>query len=67
MDHPIFDVTPQRLRAYADMFDINVSEQDCQQLAVTLSGGFAGLAATRVVDLDGVEPFVVFPIDRVPT
>lgn len=67
MDHPFFDVTPQRLRAYADMFDINVSEQDCQQLAVALASGFAGLAATRVVDVEGVEPFVAFPIDRVPT
>ena len=65
MDDPHFDVTPERLRAYAEMFEITVSDEDCKALAVSLAGGLAGLAATRAVDVEGVEPFVAFPIDRV--
>ncbi len=64
MDTPTFDVTAEHLRAYAAMFEINVSAQDCQRLAVALAAGLAGLAATRAVDVEGVEPFVAFPIDR---
>ena len=64
MDHPQFDVTPERLRAYAQMFEINVSDEDCRALAASLAGGLDGLAATRAVDVQGVEPFVAFPIDR---
>ncbi len=65
MDRPAFEVTNERLRAYACMFDIKVSEADIQQIAIALAGGLCGLAALRDLDIEGVEPFVVFPIDRV--
>jgi hypothetical protein len=65
MDHPGFEVTPARIREYAAMFDIAVSDEDCIRLAASLSGGFAALAALRDVPVDGVEPFVTFPVDRV--
>jgi hypothetical protein len=64
MDTPLFDVTPERIRDYAAMFDIELSGDDCVQLAAQLSGGLAGLAALRQVGVDGIEPFVAFPIDR---
>jgi hypothetical protein len=65
VDHPAFDVTPERLRAYADMFEIKVSDEEIARLAAQLPGGLAGLAALRDVDVDGIEPFTAFPIDRV--
>ncbi len=65
MDRPQFDVTPERLRAFADMFEITVSDADCQALAAQLVGGLEGLAMLREVDVDGIEPFVTFPIDRI--
>ncbi len=66
LDRPAFDVTPERLRAYADMFEITVTDAEIAVLAQQLAGGLDGLAALRgPVDLDGIEPFAVFPIDRV--
>ncbi|MDR5823574.1 hypothetical protein [Caballeronia sp. LZ043] len=65
MDRPAFEVTAGRIGAYAAMFDITLSADDCTRLARSLSAGLAGLAALRAVNVDGVEPFVAFPIDRV--
>jgi len=65
MRRPRFDPTPERLRAYADMFEIEISDAEIQMLSGQLAGGLEGLADLRSLDIDGVEPFVSFPIDRV--
>ncbi len=64
MDRPRFDVTPERLRAYADMFEIAISDAEVAALSAQFAAGLEGLADLRALDLEGVEPFVAFPIDR---
>ncbi len=64
MDRPRFAVTTERLRAYADMFEIALSDAEAEALSAQLAGGLEGLADLRALDLTGVEPFIAFPIDR---
>jgi hypothetical protein len=60
-------VSPDRVRAYADMFGIALRPGDAEAMAAALAGGLAGLEPFRAIDLADIEPFVVFPIDRLPT
>ena len=64
MDRPSFDVTSEGLRHYAALFDVAISDADVEMLRTQFTGGLASLADLRAVDLDGIEPFVAFPIDR---
>jgi hypothetical protein len=64
MDRPKFNVTRERLRAYADMFELLLPEDQVQELIEQLSAGLEGLAALREVRIGEVEPFVAFPVDR---
>jgi hypothetical protein len=65
LDRPRFNVTPEGLRAYAQMYEISASDAEIAALAEQLAGGLEGLAALLELDLEGVEPFVAFPVDRV--
>lgn len=65
MKKPNVDVSPDGVLAYAKMFGINIDGIEPSALAGQLAGGLKSLADLRAVDVDGVEPFVVFPIDRV--
>lgn len=65
MKQPDFDVNTDRLRAYVKMFDVPVPDNEIEAHAELLAGGLAGLAGLRALDLEGVEPFVTFPVDRI--
>jgi Asp-tRNA(Asn)/Glu-tRNA(Gln) amidotransferase C subunit len=64
MTGPRFNVTPDAVRRYADMFDIALSDAEITEIAGQLAGGFVGIAALWQVDVSDVEPSVIFPIDR---
>ncbi|BCP53991.1 hypothetical protein K32_26080 [Kaistia sp. 32K] len=58
-------MTVEAMQALARLFEINLEGLDEAALTEQLRGGFEGLADLRKIETDGVEPFVVFPIDRV--
>ena len=65
MKKPEFDVTPDRLKAYVEMFNVPLPEANIPAHVALLQGGLAGLADLRDLDVTGVEPFVTFPVDRI--
>lgn len=67
MSASVTTVSPDRVRSYADMFGIPLRAGEAEAMAAALAGGLAGLEPFRELDLAGIEPFVVFPIDRFPT
>ena len=47
MKQPDFDVNTDRLRAYVQMFDVPVPDNEIEAHAELLAGGLAGLAGRR--------------------
>ena len=64
MTEPRFQVTPDWVRRHAATFDIPLGETEVADLAAQLAGGFAGIAELWRVDVDGVEPGVILPLER---
>ena len=64
MPAPTYNVTPEAVRRYAEMFDIPLTESEAADLSAQLADGFAGIAALWQVDVSGVEPSVIFAVDR---
>ena len=64
MTEPRYQVTPDWVRRYAEMFDIPLGAAEVADLAAQLAAGFAGIAELWRVDVDGIEPGVILPVDR---
>lgn len=65
MNTPQFHITQEGIRAYAEMFEINIDGMDPEVLTAHIRAGLEGLAYLRNLDIEGIEPFATFPIDRV--
>lgn len=61
------EVSPERVTAYAEMFGVALKPGEAAAIASQLAAGLAGLEPFRTLDLTDIEPFVVFPIDRLST
>jgi hypothetical protein len=61
---PKFRITPELVRAYAEMFDVPMSEKERAEMPGQLAGGFDGIAQLWEVNVTGYEPAVILPVDR---
>lgn len=64
MTEPQFNVTPEAVLHYAAMFSVPLAVAEATTLSAQLANGLDGIAALWQVDVTGVEPAVIFPIDR---
>jgi len=64
MIEPKFAITAESVQRYAEMFDLGLPPGEAALLAAQLAGGFSGIAALWDVDVSGVEPSVILPVDR---
>jgi hypothetical protein len=64
MTEPRFNVTPEAVRRYAEMYDVPLAAAEVDDLAAQLAGGFSAIAELWRVDVSGVEPAVILPIER---
>lgn len=60
---PKFNVTPELVARFAEMFDIPMSKQDLAEMPAQLAGGFSGIADLWRVDVTGYEPATILPVE----
>ena len=61
---PNYNITPDLVSRYAEMFDVPMSEEDLAVLPAQLAGGFSGIAELWRVDVTGYEPATILPVER---
>jgi Asp-tRNA(Asn)/Glu-tRNA(Gln) amidotransferase C subunit len=64
MSEPGGNITVEALRHYARMFDIPLTDDEIAALCPQIAGGLAAIAELWRVDVGGVEPSTILPIDR---
>jgi hypothetical protein len=60
---PKFNITPNLVERYAEMFDVPMSDEERAEMPAQLAGGFAGIADLWAIDVTGCEPAVILPVD----
>ena len=61
---PKFNVTPELVARFAEMFDIPMSQQDLVEMPAQLAGGFSGMTDLWRVDVTGYEPATILAVER---
>ncbi len=61
---PKFNVTPELVAGFAEMFDVPMSKEDLAEIPTQLAGGFSGIADLWRVDVTGYEPATILPVER---